>query len=246
MVPMKSFPIGTDKTSIEMLKKAFVWYYRVWSYYWHEVPSSCVIHPAESFLELADEVICFRPHPVTEADVRRLGAAFTQPITFIAGNLPEGQRGYLLDEQVCQNPSPWLVQFLAETVKLSLKLRQAVDSRRTQERDRQEWRFLEAGRFIKYNDGKTVRIHLIPKVGREYTFTLIKSTEDGLYFTESKKGPVGTPMERGGYRRHRHEAGMQTADNLDFFSETAEPVLWRFVQAGRGFKGFTRKSPGIP
>lgn len=246
MSPTNSFLIGTDETSIELVKKAFVWYYRVWSYYWDEVPSSCVIHPAESFLELANEVVCFKPHPVTEEDVRRLQVAFAQPITFIAPDLPENQCGYILNQGVCQNASPWLERFLVEIIKSASELRHAVSNIREHERNRQEWRFLEAGCFIKYYDGKTQRIHLTPNLGCEYTFTVIRSTGDGLYFTESKKGPVGRATEHGSYRKHRHEAGRVSAYNLDFFSEAADPVLWRFVQAGRGFKAFVRKSPGIP
>lgn len=119
----------------------------------------------------------------------------------------------------------------------------AASSGRTQEKDRQEWRLAEAGSFVKYNDGKTERICLTPEAGRPYTFTVIKSTSEGVYFTESKKGPVGMRVEQGGYRRHRHEVGKQTYDNLDFFPETADPVLWHFVQAGSGFKAFVRKPP---
>jgi hypothetical protein len=240
---MDDFRLGTDETSIEILKKAFVWYYRVWSYYWNERPSSCVIHPAESFIELPDEVICFKAGQLTENDVSRLQAAFSQPISFIAASLPQDQRGYDLSRRACQNPSPWLERFLAKIATSYQDLRAAVSSGRTQEKDRQEWRFAEAGNFVKYFDGKTERISLTPESGSPYTFTVIKSTSEGLYFTESKKGPVGKPKEQGAYRRHRHEVRKQTSDNLDFFSETTSPVLWHFVQAGRGFKAFVRKGP---
>ena len=231
--------------SIEILKKALVWYYRVWSFYWNERPSSCVIHPAESFIELPDEVICFKSRQLTGDDVRRLEAAFSQPITFIAACLPEDQRGYTLDQRACQNPSPRLERFLAKIGTSYDELRNAVGSGRTQERDRQEWRFAEAGNFGKHYDGKTERICLTPEVGLPYTFTVIKSTSEGVYFTESKKGPVGKLIEKGAYRRHRHELRKQTTDNLDFFSETACPVLWHFVQAGRGFRAFIRKAPSV-
>lgn len=241
---MHDFALGTDETSIEILKKAFVWYYRVWSYYWNERPSSCVIHPAESFIELPDEVICFKPGQVLENDVRRLQSAISQPLSFIAASLPQDQSGYILGKQACQNPSPWLQHFLA-TIATSYKdLQGAVSSGRTQEKDRQEWRFSEAGNFVKYFDGKTERITLTPETGSPYTFTVIKSTSEGLYFTESKKGPAGKATEHGDYRRHRHEVRTQISDNLDFFSQTAAPVLWHFVQAGRGFKAFVRKGPG--
>lgn len=240
---MNEFRIGADDTSIEIVKKALVWYYRVWSYYWHEVPSSCVIHPAESFLELPKEVICFKPSAVTGDDVCRLQAAFAQPITFIAASLPEAQSGYILDQRVSQNPSPWLTRFLAKIVTSYPDLLEEISSTRRQEKDRQEWRFAEAGSFVKYFDGKTERISLAPETGLPYTFTVIKSTSEGVYFTESKKGAAGRPIEKGGYRRHRHELGKQTYDNLDFFSDTADPVLWHFVQAGKGFKAFVRKAP---
>jgi hypothetical protein len=136
-----------------------------------------------------------------------------------------------------------LTRFLAKIDASYPELLDAASGGRTQEKDRQEWRFAEAGGFVKYYDGKTERICLTPETGRPYTFTVIKSTSQGLYFTESKKGPLGRPLEEGGYRRHRHEVGKQTYDNLDFFPEKAEPVLWRFVQAGRGFKAFIRKAP---
>ena len=240
---MNELLLGNDETSLEILKKALVWYYRVWSYYWDETPSLCVIHPAESFLELPNEVICFKPHPITRDDVRRLQVAFAQPITFIASSLPEAQRGYILDEHICQNPSARLTRFLAKIVASYPDLVEAVSGARRQEKDRQEWRFAEAGSFVKYHDGKTERICLTPETGLPYTFTIIKSTSEGVYFTESKKGPVGRPIEKGEYRRHRHEVGKQTYDNLDFFPEMADPVLWHFVQAGRGFKAFVRKAP---
>jgi hypothetical protein len=237
--------LGTDETSTEILKKAFVWYYRVWSYYWNERPSSCVIHPAESFIELPDEVICFKAGQLAENDVRRLKAAFSQPISFIAASLPLDQPGYILSQRAGQNPSAWLQRFLAKIGTSYQDLWDAASSGRTQEKDRQEWRFAEAGQFVKYFDGKTERISLAPECGLPYTFTVIKSTSEGLYFTESKKGPVGTATEQGEYRRHRHEVRKQTSDNLDFFSKTTGPVLWHFVQAGRGFKAFIRKGPSM-
>lgn len=238
--------LGTDEVSFEILKKAFVWYYRIWSYYWDERPTCCIFHPAESFVELADEVICFKRRKVTEEDVRRLKTAFAQPITFIAENIPENQHGYILCQRACHNPTAWLKHFLAKIDASYADLRDAVSDGRTRERERQEWRFAEAGVFINYYDGKTKRVNLAPEGGLSYTYTIIKSNSEGLYFTESKKGPAGKPIERGAYRRHRHQARNQISENLDFFPKGGDPVLWRFVQAGRGFRAFLRKNPGTP
>lgn len=243
---MDGYSIADDETSVEILKKAFVWYYRVWSYYWRETPAACVIHPSESLLELPNEVVCLRPRGASDIEVRRLQVAYTQPLTLIAPTLPAGQRGYGLDRKACREPSPWLSRFLAGIATSYPDLREAVSSGRTRERDRQEWRFMEAGSFVRYRDRTTERICLTPAAGSPYTFTLIRDAPDEVYFTSSKKGPVGRPTERGEYRRHKHEARRQIADNLDLFPVAASPVLWRFVQAGRGFKAFVRKSPAVP
>jgi len=242
---MAQYPVGTDELSAEIVKKALVWYYRAWSYYWGHRPVGCVIHPAESFVELPDEAIVFLPKGATPDDVRRLRNAFAQPLTFIAATLPEGSRGYCTATQVCQEASPLLVRFMGQLVAEYADLRDATSDGRGQERHRQEWRFSEAGNYAKYSDGKTVRLALSPEQGDPYTYTVIENAPGDLYFTESKSGPKGEIVEGGKFRRHRHDVGKQTYDNLDLFPAADYPTLWRLVRAGRGFKAFARKLPRI-
>jgi hypothetical protein len=144
-----------------------------------------------------------------------------------------------------QNPSPSLQRFMGRIEAEYMELAQEVKNARLHEKDRQEWRFSQAGTYATYLDGKTTRICMTPEEGLPYTFTGIRSTTDGLYFTDSKKGPVGRITEKGSYRRHRHETGNVTADNLDFFPDRGDPALWRFVQAGKGFKAFIRRVPNV-
>jgi hypothetical protein len=238
---MAQYPVGADELSAEVVKKALVWYYRAWSYYWGHRPVGCVIHPAESFVELTDEVIVFLPKGATPDDVRRLRNAFTQPLTFIAATLPEGSPGYCTTTQACHDASPRLVRFLDQIAAEHADLKDATSDGRGQERRRQEWRFSEAGEYAKYSDGKTVRLAFRPNEGNPFTFTIIENAPGDLYFTESKSGPQGDIVEKGKFRRHRHDVGKQTYDNLDLFPETDYPTLWRLVKAGRGFKAFPRR-----
>jgi len=242
---MSEYPLGVDELSAEIVKKAFVWYYRAWSYYWQERPRSCVIHPAESFVEMDDEVVCLRPRGVAEADIRRLQNAFAQPLTFIAPALPRGRRGYSMEGRRCVEATPWLQRFLDQLVAEYGDLRDASSDGRQRERRRQEWRFAEAGQYDKYFDGRTTRVNMRPETGEPYTYTLIENKPNDLYFTESKSGPKGGVVEQGDYRRHFHDVGKQSYQNLDFFPERDYPTLWRLVKAGRGFKAFPRKLPRI-
>ena len=222
---MAQYPIGTDELSAEIVKKALVWYYRAWSYYWGQRPAGCVVHPAESFVELADEVVLFLPRGAAPDDVRRLQNAFAQPLTFIAATLPDGSRGYCTTTQACHDASPLLVRFLDQLSAEYTDLKDATSDGRGQERRRQEWRFSEAGDYAKYSDEKTVRLALRPEQGDPYTYTVIENTPGGLYFTESKGGPKGEVVERGRFRRHRHDVGKQTYDNLDLFPGSDYPTL---------------------
>jgi len=172
---MGEYPVGADELSVEIVKKAFVWYYRAWSYYWQERPRSCVIHPAESFVEMDDEVVCLRPRGVAEADIRRLQNAFAQPLTFIAPELPAEQKGYSLEQRQCVGATPWLERFLAQVVAEYADLRDASSDGRQRERRRQEWRFAEAGQYDKYFDGRTTRVNMQPEAGEPYTYTLIEN-----------------------------------------------------------------------
>ena len=242
---MAEYPIGADALSVEIVKKAFVWYYRAWSYYWKERPLSCVIHPAESFVELEDEVTCLCPWGIAEEHIQRLRNVFAQPLTFIAVVLPEGQSGYALNEQCCRDASPWLQRFLDQLTVEYGDLRQAASDGRQRERRRQEWRFAEAGSYLRYFDGKTTRLNLNPEERSAYTYTIIENSPNDLYFTESKSGPRGEVIERGDYRKHFHDVGQSSYENIDFFPESDYPTLWRLVKAGRGFKAFPRKLPRI-
>ena len=204
-----------------------------------------MIHPAESFVELDDEVICLRPRGVTEEDIRRRQNVFAQTLSFIAPALPAGQRGYSLDGQRCVEATPWLERFLEQLVAEYAHLRDSVADARERERRRQEWRFAEAGGYDKYFHGRTTRVNMQPENGAAYTYTLIENRPRDLYFTESKSGPKGRVVEQGDYRRHFHNVGRQSYQNLDFFPERDYPILWRLVKAGRGFKAFPRKLPRI-
>jgi hypothetical protein len=120
-----------------------------------------------------------------------------------------------------------------------------VDTAPGREKLRQEWRLMEDGQYAKFFDGRTVRLNLLPDVSEPYTFTIIENSPNELYFTESSTGPKGNIIERGSYRKHRHDVGRQTYDNLDLFPEGDVPVLWRMVRAARGFRAFPRKAIGI-
>ncbi len=242
---MVQYPIGTDDVSSEIIKKALVLYYRAWSYYWNQKPTGCVIHPAESFVELADEAIVFSPRGVSPNDIHRLCNAFDQRITFIAAELPERYGGYCTATRVCRDASPLLVRVLEQLNAEYADLVNSIDDKRRYERGRQEWRLSEAGTFSKHYDGKTTRLALVPERADLYTYTVIAKEGDDFYFTASKSGPKGDVIEQGFYRKHRHELGRQTCDNLDLFPSGGCPTLWRLVKAGAGFKAFHRRVPRI-
>ena len=119
-------------------------------------------------------------------------------------------------------------------------LSESMADRRKHERHRQEWRLSEMGAFSKYYDGKTTRLALIPERANPYAYTIITKGPGDFYFTASKSGPKGDIQEKGFYRKHRHDVGRQTYDNLDLFPSKEHPTLWRLVKAGAGFKAFHR------
>jgi len=133
-----------------------------------------LIHPAESFVELPDEVILFLPRGATAEDVRRLRNAFAQPLMFIAATLPEGSRGYSTTAQACHDASPLLSQFFRQLSDEYADLADMAGSGTGREKGRQEWRFSEAGKYAKYSDGRTTRLVLTPETAEPSTYTLIE------------------------------------------------------------------------
>jgi hypothetical protein len=242
---MSGCRIGADDLSVEIVKKALVWYYRAWSYYWGQTPITCVIHPAESFVEAAEEAVCLMPGGVSTEDLNRLTKSFAGKLTLIAGTLPPGCCGYCMQSQTCEGGSALLVRFLDQVSVEYESLKKAVSKGTGRERRRQEWRFQEAGGYSQFRDGETVRLKLEPDQGAPYTYTLIENRPGDVYFTESKSGPRGDITEQGAYRRHRHDVGRQPYGNLDLFTPDGNAMLWRLVRAGRGFKAFLRRFPSV-